>query len=95
VMGLGDALKAWKAGHLKAYTVFMLIAIGAVGLGMMSSTTAVRINWIRVLAANLARATSTTAVVLLLLAFRAHWLWMGDWLLYLICHWHDRDLGTG
>jgi phage-related minor tail protein len=36
--------------------------------GMLSSTTAVGINWIRVLAANLAQATSTTAVVLLLLA---------------------------
>jgi hypothetical protein len=67
-MGLGDALKKWKAGHLSAYTVFMMIAIGVVGVGMMSSTTAVGINWIRILAANLARATSTVAVVLLLIA---------------------------
>lgn len=67
-MGLGDALKAWKAGHKKTYTIFMFIVIGVVGLGMMSSTTAVGINWIRIMAANMARLTSTIAVVLLLLA---------------------------
>jgi hypothetical protein len=34
---------------------------------MMSSTTAVGVNWIRIVAANLARTTSTVAVILFLL----------------------------
>jgi len=57
----------WKERHLKAYSVFMLLALG-VGVGMMTLTTVKGINWMRNLTANLARATSTTVIVLLTMA---------------------------
>ena len=65
---MGDAIQKWNSGHLKAYTIFMMIALGVASVGMMSSTTTVGINFMRILATNLAWATSTAAVVLFLLA---------------------------
>ncbi|KAG2591209.1 hypothetical protein PVAP13_5NG435200 [Panicum virgatum] len=66
--GRGEEIKKWKDTHLTVYTVFMLLALGGVGIGMMASTTAVGINWMRRVSANLARATSTVSVALLTIA---------------------------
>ena len=74
----------------------MMLALGGVGIGMMASTTAVEINWVRSLSANLC---SSNINIINCSAhncyLKVNWLHMGSRLQFWHCSVDGLDLGVG